>query len=537
MISFFSSQDKSPHLRSIFGFLYCTIFVLPGYVISRNFSADVFDPIKLFFLFVTIFVFYLFLRMLSRWLSIPVLLINVFFNFVNIVHFLQYENRLKTASLVGLYFTNSGEAGEFYYILHFEAIIIAFTYLGLSILFTLLFIIYFPPRIHLRLRNIAIFVVLIATNIIFQQYDRHSFFHYTYVHYRHFKLEYDVSQAKITRQITFEERKQQTPSQIIQYPNNKAPVYVVVLGESLSRKHMGIYGYKRQTTPFMQERIHELGIIHNAVAPANMTEYSIPLTFSPVGVINNYDFLNATSIITDLRMKGYETWWITNQPKPRTKNTLLSLLINDADHSVYTQASDLRSYDAKLIEQLDAVLSKRTSTNTPLFIVLHMNGSHARYERRVPHDKIHYLPQPSEITRYIPTNKQKVINAYDNTVRYADYIIEEVIKRLEKISQPSSLFFFSDHGEVVFARNQKRILHGYSDPHKEEYAVPYLYWRNKTNTCKTRIPQEYRNKPIHLTYFYEMFFYLTCQTSQLPENLQEDKVLALGRPIYYNEVR
>ena len=54
-----------------------------------------------------------------------------------------------------------------------------------------------------------------------------------------------------------------------------------------------------------------------------------------------------------------------------------------------------------------------------LFFVLHTYGSHFNYFERYPREFAHFTPD--EATEVEVKNRQQLINAYDNSIRYTDY--------------------------------------------------------------------------------------------------------------------
>lgn len=72
---------------------------------------------------------------------------------------------------------------------------------------------------------------------------------------------------------------------------------------------------------------------------------------------------------------------------------------------------------------------------------------------------------------------QELINAYDNTIVYTDYILYNIIEDLKQLKEyKSAMLFVSDHGESLGEKNL--YMHGVplSIAPKEQYEIPAIVW-------------------------------------------------------------
>ena len=81
-----------------------------------------------------------------------------------------------------------------------------------------------------------------------------------------------------------------------------------------------------------------------------------------------------------------------------------------------------------------------------------------------------------------------MLNAYDNTIRYTDYILHGIVERLQKwektqaktdgaYSQPTSaMLYTSDHGENIFDDDRRLFLHAAPKASDYELHVPFIIW-------------------------------------------------------------
>jgi lipid A ethanolaminephosphotransferase len=81
--------------------------------------------------------------------------------------------------------------------------------------------------------------------------------------------------------------------------------------------------------------------------------------------------------------------------------------------------------------------------------------------------------------------KEELINAYDNTIVYTDYILNEIITELEQLKDyKSSMLYVSDHGESLGEKNL--YMHGLpmSIAPKEQIEIPFIIWTSDGRKLK-----------------------------------------------------
>ena len=84
-------------------------------------------------------------------------------------------------------------------------------------------------------------------------------------------------------------------------------------------------------------------------------------------------------------------------------------------------------------------------------LILHTIGSHWYYNNHVPEQ--YQVYQPVTNNRVVTNNDSiQVINSYDNSIVYTDWVLEEMILRLE--DRCAVLIYLSDHGESLGENGQ-----------------------------------------------------------------------------------
>lgn len=249
---------------------------------------------------------------------------------------------------------------------------------------------------------------------------------------------------------------------------------VLVLGESMRRNHLGLYGYERDTTPHLDARRAQLLRFDGAVAPANQTVPSVTMMLSEATVADPDRFLLRPSILSAAKEAGYRTYWLSNQGRVGQFDSKISLIARDADTTVYTNTEFYGSInDEQLLRPLEVALR---DPHPHKLIVVHLQGSHQSYENRYPARSAVFKGTDYAQGRF--TDKQKdVIAQYDNSIRYTDTVLEGIIAQLEQ--QPGSrMLFVSDHGERFYENGVDTAGHGYSKPTRGEFDVPFFLWCN-----------------------------------------------------------
>ncbi|MFO1464274.1 MAG: phosphoethanolamine transferase [bacterium] len=271
----------------------------------------------------------------------------------------------------------------------------------------------------------------------------------------------------------------------------KPRTVVLVLGESLRRDHMSVYGYPRPTTPNLDARRKQLLLFDRAISPSNQTVPSLTKALSPATVHEPDRFLTEPSIVAAAKQAGYRTYWLSNQGRVGNFDSLISLIAHDAETTVFTNTEFYGTvYDEALLKPLQVVL------NDPFphkLIVLHLLGSHQSYRNRYPSEKAFF--HAGDYADHPTTEEQATtLSEYDNSVRYTDEILGQILQELEK-KPDSVLLFLSDHGERLYDKGMETCGHGFPEPIRSEFDIPYLLWCN--GACPRRWKRAYtRNRSL-----------------------------------------
>lgn len=237
------------------------------------------------------------------------------------------------------------------------------------------------------------------------------------------------------------------------FPTNQKNTLLIMIGESQNRCHMQLYGYARPTNPQLMEIKDELILYNDVCSPATQTLLSMKqiLTFA------NYEqpdmYKREANIIELLRFGGYKTFWFDNQDETRNGAFAIDTYTPTSYRTMAKQSdeySDSGVFDSILITKLQHALLDTTQNKA---IFLHLIGSHFEYAQRYEPSFEYFKDTIGIVSPYRDELTQKdidVINAYDNSNRYTDYIVRSCIELLRADGGRSAMLYFSDHGEEVF---------------------------------------------------------------------------------------
>jgi heptose-I-phosphate ethanolaminephosphotransferase len=260
--------------------------------------------------------------------------------------------------------------------------------------------------------------------------------------------------------------------------SGREQTYVFVVGESLTRNHMSLYGYWRQTTPELDRLAGEMAIFQDAVSPHSHTDHSLELVLTLAKQDNRLRFTDAAnySLIELLRAAGFATWWISNQNAFGPWDNKVSVLARGAERVHYAGARSGRMVigapDEVLLEPFAAALRDPAPRKA---IFLHFLGNHWEYAKRYPPEAAVFnrLPTAAEIGALRDVHSRPdLINAYDNAVRYHDRLVAQIIEMLRATQQPAVLTLFADHGESVY-QQKGHYWREFTHDHVE---VPLALW-------------------------------------------------------------
>jgi len=277
----------------------------------------------------------------------------------------------------------------------------------------------------------------------------------------------------------------------------KPTLFILVIGETVRADHWGINGYKRNTTPLLAKQ--QLINFTNFASCGTETAVSVPCMFS---VLNREDYSDKKAksqegLLDVISHAGFSVLWRDNNSS--CKGTCDRVVYEDLRNLKIPDVCNHREcFDEILLHQLDEKVLPVTGSK---IIVLHPKGSHGPdYFNRYPENMEHFTPTCKD-NQLQHCSKKELINAFDNTIRYADYFLNKTINWLAEKNPEynTALLYLSDHGESLGEHGL--YLHGmpYAIAPKEQKRVPFFLWISddfkNANALDAECLNEYRTQP------------------------------------------
>ena len=273
-------------------------------------------------------------------------------------------------------------------------------------------------------------------------------------------------------------------------------VYVMVVGETARTHNFSLYGYPRNTNPLLS-KTPGIKAFPNVTTQSNTTHKSVPMLLSAASAEDFERLFHEKGILAAFKEAGFHTVFISNQ---LPNHSFIDFLGEQADEHYFLKKEDASQgnhYDEDLLQKLDEILPKADASSSAhyhyryrkLFVVLHSYGSHFNYQERYPRSFAYFKPDSRSEAK--SENRRDLLNAYDNTIRYTDYILHGIIERLQKwegvqtktdgvYDQPTSaMLYTSDHGENIFDDERCLFLHAAPKASDYELHVPFIIWTSE----------------------------------------------------------
>ncbi len=247
-------------------------------------------------------------------------------------------------------------------------------------------------------------------------------------------------------------------------------ICVLIIGESARRENFSLYGYERKTNPLL-ENDGVTALIANASDTYTTAGVKAILDHKPSGklheILPNYLFRSGVEVI----------WRSNNWGEPPVHIEKYHKIKNLKE--MYPEADS--RYDGILLEGLkEEILA---SGNDKILVVLHTSTSHGpTYNTKYPAEFEVFTPVCTTVEAS-KSNREELINAYDNTIVYTDWLVHQTIEILREIPEMrSSVMFVSDHGESLGENNL--YMHGVplSVAPREQIEIPFIVWTSDDST-------------------------------------------------------
>lgn len=256
----------------------------------------------------------------------------------------------------------------------------------------------------------------------------------------------------------------------------KPLLVIFVVGETARAANFGTNGYPRNTTPLLAQK--DIVNFNNVASCGTSTAVSLPCMFSAFSR-SEYSDSKAKSqhgLLDFINTVGIDVLWRDNNSG--CKGACDRIPYESSGEMISPeQCKDGNCFDEILLKNLSNKLTGRNQ-----FIVLHQKGSHGpAYDQRYPESMRVFQPV-CNTNRLQDCSIEQVINSYDNSIRYTDFFLSNVIDWLNTLqaSYNTVMVYVSDHGESLGENNL--YLHGmpYAIAPEQQKHVPFIFWASSS---------------------------------------------------------
>ena len=263
-------------------------------------------------------------------------------------------------------------------------------------------------------------------------------------------------------------------AKILTNSSNKPNLIFVVIGETARSQNIQYNGYPRNTNPYTEN--YDLVSFSSVQSCGTATAHSLPCMFSNLSRQSYKKAIaNSQSNVLDIIQKsGYQLLWKENDGGDKRVAKRIPFVELARERSEFCDGS--YCYDEGLITDVDQNILDMDKPNK--LITFHIIGSHGTtYYRRYPKSMSVFEPA-CERQDIEQCTDEEIVNVYDNTIVYTDFILSQLIEKLKEYQEQYNvgLMYVSDHGESLGENGL--YLHGtpYSFAPEYQTQVPWFVW-------------------------------------------------------------
>lgn len=225
--------------------------------------------------------------------------------------------------------------------------------------------------------------------------------------------------------------------QIVPTTDSHPSKVILIIGESLTRTHCSLYGYRVETNPRLRE-MKESGRLYTF---DNVTSLGTKTVRSLKSILSTYreegtNWWEHLSVVEMLKGCGYTTYWKSNQEREGIYGVLATQYSKICDMAEFTcDIPGSKGMDEELLlMDADSAVSRKA-------VIYHLGGSHPVFESRYPEGFKGFTPEEYPD---VPEHQRHDYATYDTSVLYNDSIVSEIMTRYA--DDDAVVVYFPDHG-------------------------------------------------------------------------------------------
>ena len=245
---------------------------------------------------------------------------------------------------------------------------------------------------------------------------------------------------------------------------------VMIMGESLHREYMSLYGYAVETTPFLKSLQNDKNFLYKrGIGSGVVTDVAVPSFFNMIKKPDGVPQILSTNtcMFKMAKENGFETYFYSSQSQNQLshlKNYLcMKWIDNYKDGTIITNDRKLPAVDEFLVNMIDTIDFSKSN-----FIALQQRASHTPFRETFP-DEFEVFTKGNSQEGLL----QNTID-YHNSIHYTDYILSKIIEKIKaKTTKPTYFVFTSDHATNL--GDKDRNGHGRLD-YDSVYQIPFFVY-------------------------------------------------------------
>ena len=336
-----------------------------------------------------------------------------------------------------------------------------------------------PPRRYWRVAGAAGAVIamcawIFATSFTWLWFDRHA----TLLGGKILPWSYVANTARYLNRTALANRAQELlpDASFAEDSPARKQIVVLIIGEAARADHLSLYGYGRDTEPFTAG----MGLIALPAGDACSTN-----TIASTACIVTHEGRAASPrtghepLLSYLTRHGVETLYRSNNSGPPPMQ--VSKFEHARDIAAGCSGAECPDgrFDAALNWRLGEILTQSEARR--ILVTLHQTGSHGpAYFSKYPDDFKAFTPV-CDTVQIADCSQEELVNAYDNTIRYTDSLLADLIAQLAAVPDADAvLLYVADHGQSLGEGGF--YLHGapMAIAPEAQRKVPFLVWMSES---------------------------------------------------------
>lgn len=292
-----------------------------------------------------------------------------------------------------------------------------------------------------------------------------------------------------------------TNPNLVEIESSHPDVVVIIVGESFSKSHSSLYGYTKNTNPCLKDlnnnsNLYVFENIHSSTTGTGSAFKHIMSTYSERN--DSEEWYKCQTVPNIMKSIGYKTYWLSNQVCGGLYDAIPNHYAELCDTTSFSKGNE---FDEILISQLKNALD---GFNEKKFFILHLAGSHESFDTKFP--DTYRLFDASNYNTY-PEWQRQMRADYDNSIRYNDYVVSNLIKCIK--DENAIVFYFPDHGLDIYDSEPHFVGHATSAIESQRAAkqIPFMIYVTEKYENSYPLATTKISKSIHKDFCTQDFIY------------------------------